>query len=287
MRPHLGRIAGPSCLLSPALPLVESRGMTEIAPVALVGAGPGDPELLTLKAWQRLQTADVVVYDRLVSASILELIPSGVKRICAGKAPGKHLLTQDEINGLLVRLARAGRRVVRLKGGDPFVFGRGSEEALHLVAHGLAFEIVPGITAASGCLAAAGIPLTHRGMASGVRFITGQGCETADLEIDWRGLADPATTLVVYMALANLGHFRDSLIGAGLAPSTPAVAIASGTQPEERVCRTCLADLPEAVAAAALKAPVLVAVGAVIALGDILGLASPGREEADARRHLG
>lgn len=261
--------------------------MPEIQAVALVGAGPGDPGLLTLKALRRLQTADVVVYDRLVSAAILELIPPGVQRICAGKAPGKHLLTQDEINALLVRLARAGRRVVRLKGGDPFVFGRGSEEALHLVAHGLPFEVVPGITAATGCLAAAGIPLTHRGMATGVRFITGQGCETADLEIDWRGLADPATTLVVYMALANLERFRDGLIGAGLLPSTPAVAVSAGTLPEAEICRAALAELPEAVADAGLAAPVLVAIGPVVALGDILGMATTLREEADARRHLG
>jgi len=261
--------------------------MTEITAVALVGAGPGDPELLTLKALRHLESADVVVYDRLVSAAILALIPQGVQRICAGKAPGKHLLTQDEINALLVRLARAGRRVVRLKGGDPYVFGRGSEEALHLVAHGVPFVIVPGITAASGCLAAAGIPLTHRGMATGVRFITGQGCETADLQIDWRGLADPSTTLVVYMALANLPRFRDGLIGHGLAASTPAVAVASGTQPDQRVCRATLAELPEAVAAARLAAPVLVAIGSVVALSDILGIAGSVREEADARRHLG
>ena len=261
--------------------------MPEIASVALVGAGPGDPELLTLKALRHLQTADVVVYDRLVSKAILALVPSGVQRICAGKACGKHLLSQDEINALLVRLAKAGRRVCRLKGGDPFVFGRGSEEALHLVAHGVPFEVVPGITAASGCLAAAGIPLTHRGMATGVRLITGHARENGDLDIDWNGLADPATTLVVYMAWAALERFRDGLIAAGLAPATPAIAVASGTLPEQQLCRTTLVELPDAVAAAGLSAPVMVAVGSVVALGDILGRAAPATEESHARQSRG
>ena len=261
--------------------------MPEIASVALVGAGPGDPELLTFKALRHLQTADVVVYDRLVSKAILALVPPGVQRICAGKACGKHLLSQDEINALLVRLAKAGRRVCRLKGGDPFVFGRGSEEALHLVAHGIPFEVVPGITAASGCLAAAGIPLTHRGMATGVRLITGHARENGDLDIDWNGLADPATTLVVYMALAALERFRDGLIAAGLAPATPAIAVASGTLPEQQLCRTTLVELPDAVAAAGLSAPVMVAVGSVVALGDILGRAAPATEESHARQSRG
>ena len=261
--------------------------MPEIASVALVGAGPGDPELLTVKALRHLQEADVVVYDRLVSAAVLDLIPPGVQRICAGKACGKHLLSQDEINALLVRLARAGRRVCRLKGGDPFVFGRGSEEALHLVAHGVPFEVVPGITAASGCLAAAGIPLTHRGMATGVRLITGHARGDGELEIDWRALADPSTTLVVYMALAALERFRDGLIVAGLSPATPAIAVASGTLPEQVLCRTTLAELPVAVAAAGLTAPVMVAIGQVVALGDILGRAAMAEEEGHVRQSLG
>ncbi len=260
--------------------------MPEIASVALVGAGPGDPDLLTVKALRALGQADVVVYDRLVSPAILALVPAGVQRICAGKAPGRHLLSQEAINALLVRLARAGRRVVRLKGGDPFVFGRGSEEALHLVANGIPFEVVPGITAASGCLAAAGIPLTHRGMATGVRLLTGHSAETGEIELDWQALADPATTLVLYMGLAGLGRVRDRLVAAGLAPSTPAIAVASGTQPEERICRASLAELPEAVARAGLEAPVLVAIGAVVALGDILRAAAPSQELADVRQGL-
>jgi uroporphyrin-III C-methyltransferase len=261
--------------------------MPGMSTVALVGAGPGDPELLTVKALRHLREADVVVYDRLVSTAVLDLIPPGVQRICAGKASSRHLLSQDEINALLVRLARAGRRVCRLKGGDPFVFGRGSEEALHLVAHGVPFEVVPGITAASGCLAAAGIPLTHRGMATGVRLITGHARADGELDIDWRALADPSTTLVVYMALAAVERFRDGLLAAGLAPSTPAIAIASGTLPEERRCRTTIAELPDAVAAAGLVAPVMVAVGAVVALGDILGRAAEVTGEGHARQGLG
>ena len=261
--------------------------MPEIASVALVGAGPGDPELLTLKALRHLETADVVVYDRLVSRAVLDLVPPGVQRICAGKACGKHLLSQDEINALLVRLAKAGRRVCRLKGGDPFVFGRGSEEALHRVAHGIPFEVVPGITAASGCLAAAGIPLTHRGMATGVRLITGHARENGELEVEWRALADPSTTLVVYMALAALERFRDGLLAGGLAPATPAIAVASGTLPEQRLCRTTLAELCDAVAAAGLEAPVMVAIGAVVALGDILGRAPVEEEASHARQSRG
>jgi uroporphyrin-III C-methyltransferase len=271
----------------PAHSLSKERGVSEARTVALVGAGPGDPELLTLKAWQRLRAAESVVYDRLVSEAILELIPPGVTRICAGKAPGRHLLTQDEINALLVRLARSGRRVVRLKGGDPFVFGRGSEEAMHLAANGIPFEVIPGITAAAGCLAAAGIPMTHRGLATGVRLITGHCREDGSLDVDWAALADPSTTLVVYMALANLACIRDGLIAAGLPPATPAAAIASGTLEQQRVCRAPLADLPARVREAGLEPPVLVAVGRVVALADILGRPSETREAPDACEGLG
>jgi uroporphyrin-III C-methyltransferase/precorrin-2 dehydrogenase/sirohydrochlorin ferrochelatase/uroporphyrin-III C-methyltransferase len=237
---------------------------TGIPQVYLVGAGPGDPELLTLKAARLLERADAVVYDRLVSDAVLDLVPRGAMRVYVGKAMGAHHLSQDEINELLLRLARPGRVVVRLKGGDPFIFGRGSEEAAYLARHGVPFTVVPGITAASGCAAAAGIPLTHRGLATGVRFLTGHCCTGRGLDLDWLGLADPKTTLVVYMGLANLPEISAQLIAAGLAAATPAAAIGSGTTERQRVCETTLAGLPEAVTSSGLAAPVLVIIGRVV-----------------------
>ena len=245
--------------------------MPEGAMVHLVGAGPGDPDLLTVKARRLLDEADVVVYDRLVSPDILALVPPGAARIHVGKATNQHTLPQGEINELLVRLARHGRRVVRLKGGDPFVFGRGGEEAEYLLAHGVPFEVVPGITAASGCAAAAGIPLTHRGLATGVRLITGHGKDDEELDIDWDGLADPDTTIVVYMGLANMETVSTRLIAAGLAAETPAAAIASGTTPRQKVCHTTLAELPRAVARAGLEPPCLLVIGRVVALAALFG----------------
>jgi uroporphyrin-III C-methyltransferase len=244
----------------------ERSAMPETAEpwVYLVGAGPGDPELLTVKAARLLERADAVVYDRLVGDGVLDLVPRGAMRVFVGKASSAHHLRQEEINDLLLRLARPGRVVVRLKGGDPFVFGRGSEEAAHLARHGVPFAVIPGITAAAGCAAAAGIPLTHRGVATGVRFLTGHCRAGAGLDLNWQSLADPRTTLVVYMGLANLPEICARLIAAGLPAETPAAAIASGTTPEEKVCAAPLSDLPERVRAAALEAPVLFIIGRVV-----------------------
>jgi uroporphyrin-III C-methyltransferase/precorrin-2 dehydrogenase/sirohydrochlorin ferrochelatase/uroporphyrin-III C-methyltransferase len=247
--------------------------------VHLVGAGPGDPDLLTVKALRLLQGAEVVVYDRLVSPAILELVPAGATRIYVGKANGRHTLPQDEINALLVRLARTGHSVVRLKGGDPFIFGRGSEEAEYLARRGIAFEIVPGVTAASGCTAGFGIPLTHRGLASGVRFVTGHSRDNGELELNWASLADPDTTLVIYMGLASLPKISRRLVEAGLPPDTPAAAIASGTTPGQTLCRGTLVDLPQRTAGTTLKAPVLIVIGRVVTLADVLG-ALPWQPEA-------
>lgn len=239
--------------------------------VHLVGAGPGDPDLLTVKAHRLIREADVVVYDRLVGQGVLDLIPAGTARISVGKESGHHLLPQDEINDLLASLARPGRKVVRLKGGDPFIFGRGGEEALHLVRHGIRVEIVPGITAAAGCAAAAGIPLTHRGLAHSVRLVTGHAREDGELELDWRSLADPDCTLVIYMGLATIAGVAGRLIDAGLPASTPAAAIERGTTPEQRAYVTTLGRLPEDIGGWDLKPPTLLVVGQVVTVTAELG----------------
>lgn len=245
--------------------------------VYLVGAGPGDPELLTLKALRLIQEADVLVYDRLVSSGVLDLVPESTERIYVGKSSGQHSLPQEEINALLVTLAQAGRKVVRLKGGDPYIFGRGSEEALHLLANGIGFEAVPGITSAAGCGAAAGIPLTHRGLAHGVRFVTGHCRAGDDLDLNWASLADPDTTLVVYMGTANAEALSQNLIDAGLSPDTPAAAISNGTLPDQRQMLTTLAALPTDLASNGFKPPTLIIIGKVVSLAPELS-ASPSPE---------
>ena len=242
--------------------------------VYLIGAGPGDPDLLTVKAARLLRSADAVVYDRLVGDGVMELVPAGAARIYVGKEPGRHHMAQDEINELLFRTARPGRMVVRLKGGDPFVFGRGSEEAIYLRERGVAVEIVPGITAASGCCSAIGVPLTHRGYATGFRIITGHCRADHPLDYDWRCLADPKTTLVVYMGAANIDEIAHQLMAHGLPGSTPTAAIANGTLPEQEIVWATLADLPLRLQAAALPSPVMIVIGKVVALMDELTLAN-------------
>lgn len=190
--------------------------MNQSRKVYLVGTGPGDPDLLTVKALRLIQNADVVIYDRLVSDAILEQIPAGVSQIYVGKKTGNHTLPQDEINQLLLNLAESERTIVRLKGGDPFIFGRGSEEAVLLAQHNIKFEIVPGITAASACTTYAGIPLTHRGLAQGVQIVTGHSQADKPLELDWKALADANKTVVIYMGFANRELISNKLIEAGL-----------------------------------------------------------------------
>ncbi|MBF0334241.1 MAG: uroporphyrinogen-III C-methyltransferase [Alphaproteobacteria bacterium] len=252
--------------------------------VALVGAGPGDPDLLTVKALRLIREAEVVVFDRLVSPEILELVPPGTSRIYAGKALGHHHLVQDEINALLAGLARAGRSVVRLKGGDPFVFGRGSEEAEHLARRGIPFEVVPGITSASGASAYSGIPLTHRGLATGVRYVTGHRRDNGDLDHDWTSLADPDTTLVFYMGLTSLTRIAAELMGAGLPGATPAAAVENATTPRQRRVLGTLETLPALVETAGLKPPALVIIGKVVSLAEALSWygAAPATASAQA-----
>lgn len=231
--------------------------------VYLVGAGPGDPELLTLRARRLLDRADVMVYDRLISDEILALVPPGTPKFNVGKQPHRHPVPQDDINALLARLACEGRTVVRLKGGDPFLFGRGSEEVEYLDRRGIRCVIVPGVMSASGCAAAIGVPLTHRGLANGVRFVTGYCRDDRDLDLDWRGLADPDTTLVVHMGMTNIAMIADKLIAYGLPASTPAVAIASGTTRRQH---HVLAPLDAIAAkAAGLMGPVLFIIGRTVA----------------------
>lgn len=229
----------------------------------LVGAGPGDPDLLTLRAARLIETADLVVHDGLVGKGVLALIPSCVERISVAKQRSRHTLPQDEINALLVREALAGKQVVRLKGGDPFIFGRGGEELDAARAAGLAVEVVPGITAAAGCAAQAGLPLTHRADASAVSFVAGQCKDLTDQ--DWSGLAGHGRTLVIYMGLATAAAIADKLIADGVSPGIPVAVIERGTSADARVLRSLLADLGDLVAREAVKSPALIIVGKVAA----------------------
>jgi uroporphyrin-III C-methyltransferase len=237
--------------------------------VYLVGAGPGDPELLTLKAARLLAAAEVVVIDQLVSPQVLELIGAQAERIHAGKQRNHHTLKQHEINALLVTLARQGRQVVRLKGGDPFVFGRGGEEMQELVAAGIDFEVVPGITAACGVSAYAGIPLTHRDHAQSCTFVTGH-LKDGGAELDWAGLARPRQTVVIYMGLTALAQICSKLVEHGLPPEHPAAVVQQGTTAAQRVVTGTLADLPRRVAEAGLESPCLTIVGEVVTLRAML-----------------
>ncbi len=237
--------------------------------VYLVGAGSGDPELLTIKAARLIDEADVIVYDNLVAPAILDLVGPQVERIYAGKQRGDHALAQEEINHLLVRLARAGRRVVRLKGGDPFTFGRGGEEVETLAADGIPFEVVPGITAAAGVAAYAGIPLTHREHAQACVFVTGH-LKDGSMDLDWPGLARRRQTVVIYMGLSGLPVLCEKLIEHGLPPDWPAAIVQRGTQPEQRTVTGTLATLPALAAAAQLRAPTLIIIGTVVTLRDKL-----------------
>ncbi len=242
--------------------------MNQSKKVYLVGTGPGDPELLTVKALRLIQSADVVIYDRLVSEGILEQIPAGVSKIYVGKKTGNHTLPQDEINELLLKLAETKRTLVRLKGGDPFIFGRGSEEALLLAENGINFEIVPGITAASACTTYAGIPLTHRGLSQGVQIVTGHSQADQPLELDWASLADENKTTVIYMGFANRELISNKLIEAGLDKNTPAAAIQNGTTARQNRVITTLAKLAEDTSM--LQAPVIFVIGKVVSLANQL-----------------
>ncbi|SDU92449.1 uroporphyrinogen-III C-methyltransferase [Pseudomonas mucidolens] len=234
--------------------------------VALVGAGPGDPRLLTLRAWSLLMQADAVVFDRLISAELLSLIPLTCARHYVGKASGYHSLPQEQLNQLLAELADNDQRVVRLKGGDPFIFGRGAEELEYLLQRGISCQVVPGITAAAGCSAYAGIPLTHRDLVNSCRFVTGHLQRDGELKLPWGSLADTSQTLVFYMGLANLAVIAEQLIAAGLPAETPAALICNGARADQQVHRGSLRLLPAMALACEPGVPTLTVIGQVVDL---------------------
>jgi uroporphyrin-III C-methyltransferase/precorrin-2 dehydrogenase/sirohydrochlorin ferrochelatase len=246
--------------------------------VYLVGGGPGDPDLLTFRALRLMQQADVVVYDRLVSKEVLELVRRDAEKLYAGKERDNHSLPQEDINQLLVRLAKEGKRVLRLKGGDPFIFGRGGEEIATLAAEGIPFQVVPGITAAAGCAAYSGIPLTHRDYSQAVVFVTGN-LRDGTVNLNWPALAQPNQTVVFYMGLHGVPEICQGLTGHGMPATTPVALIQQGTTQNQRVYISTLAGLPALVQRESIRPPTLIIVGQVVQLHDKLNwfLPAPGK----------
>lgn len=237
--------------------------------VWLVGAGPGDPELLTIKAARLIAQADALVYDHLVGKGIIELARPDARRIYAGKQASKHTMPQGDINRLLVDLAQEGLSVVRLKGGDPFIFGRGGEELETLVASGIPFEVVPGVTAAAGCGAYSGFPLTHRDHAQAVTFVTGH-LKDGTVNLDWPALARPNHTVVFYMGIGAAGEICRQMINHGLPSMTPVAVVRNGTQPDQQTLLATLGTLPHRLAESGIKPPALIVVGSVVGLHEKL-----------------
>lgn len=242
--------------------------------VYLVGAGPGDPDLLTLRAVRILKETDVIVYDHLVSSDVLDYVSPSAERIYAGKRRNEHTLRQEEINALLVKLAMEGKHVVRLKGGDPFIFGRGGEELQALAAHGVSFEVVPGVTAASGVSSYSGIPLTHRNFAQGCLFVTGH-LKNGTADLDWHSMVRPKQTVVIYMGLGGLPEISRQMIAHGASPDLPIAVVQDGTISTQKVVTGTLANIAERVKKAGLRSPSLTVVGEVVSLHQTLNWFNP------------
>jgi uroporphyrin-III C-methyltransferase len=238
--------------------------------VYIVGAGPGDPELITVKAMRRIQLADVIVYDRLVNVELLDLAKPDAVLVYCGKAPGAHSMPQEDINRTLVEYAVKGKQVVRLKGGDPFVFGRGGEEALELAAWGIPYEIVPGITSAIGAAAAAGIPVTHRGYAASFACVTGNRCHGDNKPVRWDLLAHSVDTLAIYMGVSQLPAIREELLRHGKAGATPVAIIERGTTARQRTIVGTLADIHTLAATMKVMNPALIIIGEVVRIREQL-----------------
>jgi uroporphyrin-III C-methyltransferase/precorrin-2 dehydrogenase/sirohydrochlorin ferrochelatase len=246
--------------------------------VYLVGTGPGDPDLLTFRALRLMQQADVVLYDRLIGDGILNLVRRDASRIYVGKMKKDHTVPQEEIGEMLIRLAQEGKRVLRLKGGDPFVFGRGGEEIATLAENGINFQVIPGVTAANGCATYAGIPLTHRDHAQGYVVVTGHE-KDGELNLNWDSLIQPRQTVVIYMGLTSLGTITAGFLSHGADPETPAAVIENGTRAGQRVITGTLATLLAKATAAAVKSPALIIVGSVVTLRDKLSWFARGEDK--------
>jgi uroporphyrin-III C-methyltransferase/precorrin-2 dehydrogenase/sirohydrochlorin ferrochelatase len=275
---------GPAAALLERL-LAEAASDSDKPPpgeVYLVGAGPGDPDLLTFRALRLMQQADVVLYDRLIGDGILNLVRRDASRIYVGKRAKEHTLSQQEISQMLVRLAQEGKRVLRLKAGDPFIFGRGGEEIETLSAHGITFQVIPGVTAAAGCAAYAGIPLTHRDHAQACIFVTGHDQEGAP-DLNWDTLVQPRQTVVVYMGLSSLARISAGFIAHGADPATPAAVVENGTREGQRVISGTLASLPGKTEQAGIKSPALIIIGSVVTLRDKLSWFAATKQAASER----
>ncbi|HEY0842965.1 siroheme synthase CysG [Methylotenera sp.] len=253
----------------------QENGTANKGEVFLVGGGPGDPDLLTFRALRLMQQCDVCVYDKLVSPEVMELVRRDAELIYVGKSRDQHTLPQEEINVLLAKLALQGKRVLRLKGGDPFIFGRGGEEIETLMEYGIPFQVVPGITAANGVSSYAGIPLTHRDYSQACLFITGH-LKDGSLDLDWEAMARPRQTVVIYMGLVGLAQICEQLIKHGVSPDMPVAVVQQGTTQRQKVVTATLADLAEKVAEAGLKAPCLTIIGEVVHLREKLAWFEPG-----------